>query len=51
VDGKISKYNIEYNNLTLFNNPKLLKEFIDYSIQDSVSLYKALEIAHKYLYL
>lgn len=47
VEGKISKYNIEFNNLTLFNNPKLLKEFIDYSIQDSISLYKALEVAQK----
>jgi hypothetical protein len=29
----------------LFKKPKLLKEFIKYSIQDSVSLYKALETA------
>jgi DNA polymerase type B, organellar and viral len=47
VDGKYSKYNIEFNNLQLFNNPKLLKEFIDYSIQDSISLYNSLEKAQQ----
>jgi hypothetical protein len=45
VDGKSSKYKNEFNNFNLFNNNELLKEFINYSIQDSISLYKALEYA------
>ena len=47
MEGKLSKYNIEFNNLKLFNNPNLLKEFINYAIQDSIALYQALETAHK----
>ena len=51
MEGKISKYNPEFNNLQLFNKSELLKEFINYLIQDSVSLYKALEIAQQiYIY-
>lgn len=42
VDGKSSKYNLEYNNLDLFNKTELLEEFKKYSLQDSVSLLKAL---------
>jgi len=47
VDGKLSSYNIKFNNLNLFNNPELLKEFINYSIQDSTALYQALEQTQK----
>jgi len=42
VEGKVSKYKEVYNSTNLFNKPDLLKEFMDYSIQDSISLYKAL---------
>jgi hypothetical protein len=45
--GKLSKYRIEFNSLKLFNDPILLKEFIDYSIRDSIALYEALIIAQK----
>jgi hypothetical protein len=47
VAGKLSKYNPNFNHLDLFNNSSLLKEFIDYSIQDSLSLFEALTIAQK----
>ena len=45
VQGKISKYNEEYNSLTLFDNESLLNEFKTYSLQDSVALLNALNKA------
>lgn len=42
VEGKLNKYKPEYNELSLFDNKSLLKEWLDYSIQDSVSLFEAL---------
>jgi hypothetical protein len=42
VEGKISKYNPEFNKITLFDNQDLLEQFKEYSIQDSVSLYYAM---------
>jgi hypothetical protein len=42
VEGKLSTYKLDYNNLDLFNKPALLNEFIKYSKQDSIALYKAL---------
>ena len=42
VGGKLTSYNPQFNNLNLFNNPKLLQEFINYSLQDAKSLYEAL---------
>jgi hypothetical protein len=47
VKGKISNYIPEFNNLSLFNNSELLSKFIDYSIQDSISLYNALKKAQE----
>lgn len=47
VEGKTSKYNIDFNTLDLFNKPELLNKFIIYSIQDVISLYQALEMAQK----
>jgi hypothetical protein len=47
VKGKISNYIPEFNNLSLFNNSELLSKFIDYSIQDSISLYSALKKAQE----
>src|SRR6267143_5717345 len=35
-------YNEKFNNLNIFKNDVLLKEFIDYSILDSKALYNAL---------
>lgn len=44
VDGKISKYNPDYNNIDIFKtqNRWKLKNFKDYALQDSRSLYNAL---------
>ena len=42
VEGKLTAYNPNFNNLELFNNPNLLEEFINYSLQDAKSLYEAL---------
>lgn len=50
VKGKIGLYNLEYNNLNLFSNSVLLKEFKDYSLQDSIGLRNALIKAQE-LYL
>jgi hypothetical protein len=47
VEGKISKYNPEYNTIELFNKPELFEEFKEYSLQDSISLYNALMNAQK----
>jgi hypothetical protein len=51
IEGKIGgKYNNKFNNPNIFNNPKMLKIFIEYGIQDTVSLYKVLDLLqHKYL--
>lgn len=45
VDGKSSEYNPKFKDLSLFNNQELLNEFIEYSKQDSISLYNALSLA------
>lgn len=45
MTGKISIYNKEFNSLNIFNDPKLLKIFKNYSINDSVCLYNALIVA------
>ena len=42
VPGKISKYNPDFNSLALFDNPDLLEQFKNYSLQDSISLLNAL---------
>jgi hypothetical protein len=47
VEGKISTYNINYNNLNILKKKYLLKDFINYSKQDSVALYNALIKAQK----
>lgn len=52
VEGKISNYDIKFNNLSLFvcKNQDLLEEFKKYSLQDSVSLLKALTKAQQIYY-
>ena len=45
VEGKITTYNPNFNNIELFNDPELLKLFIEYSLQDSKALYKAFIMA------
>jgi hypothetical protein len=45
VEGKLIPYNDNFNSIELFNNPELLQLFIQYSIQDAVSLFNALNIA------
>jgi hypothetical protein len=42
VDGKSFKYKKDFNKIDMFNNDKLLNEFIYYAIQDSKSLFEAL---------
>lgn len=42
VEGKLSKYNKNFNNISLFDNPDLLNTFMNYGLQDSVALYNAL---------
>jgi hypothetical protein len=49
VEGKISKYNPEFNDLSLFDKPILLNKFKEYAIQDSISLYNAL-LKAQYIY-
>jgi hypothetical protein len=45
VIGKLSKYDPRFNNLSLFDNHELLNKFKNYSMQDSIALYQALEHA------
>jgi DNA polymerase type B, organellar and viral len=42
VEGKLTTYNSLFNNLEFFNNPNLLQEFINYSLQDAKALFEAL---------
>ena len=42
AEGKLSKYDIKFNDLDLFNNLELLEKFKEYSLQDSVCLLNAL---------
>ncbi len=42
VEGKLTPYNSKFSNLELFKDPKLLQEFISYSLQDAKSLFEAL---------
>jgi hypothetical protein len=39
LPGKISKYNSEFHELSLFDNQSLLEEFKSYSKQDSIALF------------
>ena len=45
VKGKLSKYNPRFNNLDIFYNESLLKDFKDYALQDAIALLSALKIA------
>jgi DNA polymerase type B, organellar and viral len=51
IESKIGgKYDNKFNNPEILNNPSLCKEFIEYGIQDTVSLFKVLEhLQYKYL--
>jgi DNA polymerase elongation subunit (family B) len=42
VDGKLYPYNPDFNKISLFENKKLLNQFIEYSKQDSICLLNAL---------
>lgn len=44
IEGKISNYNMKFNNIKLFENPSLLEKFKSYALQDTICLLKALEI-------
>lgn len=47
VKGKLQKYDKEFNDLSIFNNPRKLSVFIKYGLQDSVALLEALSSAQK----
>jgi len=47
VEGKISKYNQEFNHFDLFDNEPLFNLFKQYSLQDSIALFDALTEAQK----
>lgn len=42
VEGKLVPYNPKFNNISLFNSPRLWGLFKQYALQDSIALYKAL---------
>ena len=50
VSGKTNEYKEIYNSMTLFGNDKLLNEFINYSLQDSISLLEAL-LSAQHIYM
>jgi hypothetical protein len=45
VKGKLQKYDKDFNDLGIFNNPRKLTVFIKYGLQDSVALLEALNSA------
>jgi len=45
IKGKLSNYDIRFNNIDLFNNPRLFHSFKDFAAQDSLALYEALRMA------
>lgn len=45
VEGKLSGYNPKFRNLDFFNDSILLNEFIEYSKQDALALFKAFRSA------
>ena len=47
VKGKLSAYNPDYNELTIFNNIELYNELLNYAVQDSIGLLEALLTAQK----
>jgi hypothetical protein len=47
VVGKISKYDLRFNSISMFDNVEILEKFKEYSLQDSVALYDALIAAQK----
>lgn len=42
VEGKLSKYDIRFNDISLFKSTILMSKFKKYALQDAISLYKAL---------
>ena len=44
IIGKTSKYDSKYNQIDLFKDENLLKQFKEYSLQDSICLFNALQI-------
>jgi len=45
VKGKLVPYNPKFNEIALFNNPRLFSLFKKYALQDAVSLFEALTMA------
>jgi len=48
IEGKISKYDPEFNDISIFSKPELYNKFIEYSKQDAKSLFNILILAQKY---
>jgi hypothetical protein len=42
VEGKVTKYDIRFNDVSLFNSPRIWGLFKKYALQDAISLYKTL---------
>jgi hypothetical protein len=42
VEGKVSKYDKEFNNISMFDKPEVFEKFKEYSLQDSIALYNAM---------
>ena len=47
VEGKTSQYNSSFNDISLFDKKELFHQFLIYSKQDSLALYKALSKAQQ----
>ena len=45
IEGKLNNYNLEYNNINIFKNKELLENLKTYTIDDSISLLKAIHNA------
>jgi hypothetical protein len=45
VQGKVTSYNPKFNDISLFNNPRLFSSFKKYALQDAVGLYQAITMA------
>jgi hypothetical protein len=47
VEGKTDIYNLKFNDISLFDNKELYKEFLEYSKQDTLALYNSLSKAQE----
>jgi DNA polymerase type B, organellar and viral len=50
IEGKLTKYDPRFNELSLFNNSRVWGVFKNYALQDAIVLFKALFLAQNYYY-